>query len=283
MSVYESLGWNDFFSIGSLIDNKTIQASGKSEVNKQSPFSWTWNAFGANQGTLDVEMKYDISQLIGDLHTQIGMKDPMTKVNFNYNFGTEAYSKEVWLCSHLGTRYNGSVNGNYIESAELLASISETIGMSTIDVGLVAPIKKDFMAGTIIDLKIGGKDHPGYIATQIALNNLEKPNVKIGLEEDKLAMVLENTERKNWKFNFAKSVNLDTTVGFETDLTTHSLLASKESEDCSLKFKINNEDKFIFAISKSYPSFTANIEVQGDDFVKKNGSLKFGYGLNFNL
>lgn len=70
------------------------------------------------------------------------------------------------------------------------------------------------------------------------------------MEEDKLAMVLENTERKNWKFNFAKSVNLDTTVGFETDLTTHSLLASKESEDCSLKFKINNEDKFIFAISK---------------------------------
>merc|ERR1712046_432214 len=97
------------------------------------------------------------------------------------------------------------------------------------------------------ELKIGGKDHPGYIATQIALNNLE------------------------------------TTVGFETDLTTHALLASKESEDCSLKFKINNEDKFIFAISKSYPSFTANIEVQGDDFVTKNGSLKFGYGLNFNL
>ena len=58
MSLYESLGWNDFFSVGSLIDSKSIQASGKSEINPQSPFSWTWNVFGANQSTLDVEMKY---------------------------------------------------------------------------------------------------------------------------------------------------------------------------------------------------------------------------------
>jgi len=78
-------------------------------------------------------------------------------------------------------------------------------------------------------------------------------------------------------------VNSDTTVGFETDLNTHSLTASKQTDDCSLKFKINNEDKFLLAISKSYPSFTANVEVQGDDFIKKNGSLKFGYGLNFSL
>ena len=58
MSLYESLGWNDFFSVGSLIDSKSIQASGKSEIDSQAPFSWTWNVFGANQGTLDVEMKY---------------------------------------------------------------------------------------------------------------------------------------------------------------------------------------------------------------------------------
>ena len=100
------------------------------------------------------------------------MKDPMTKVNFSYNFGTEKYSKEVWLCSHLGTRTNGSLSGDYLESAELLASVSETIGTSTIDVGLVAPIKKDFMSGSMIDLKIGATTCPGYIATQIALDNL---------------------------------------------------------------------------------------------------------------
>jgi len=283
MSLYESLGWNDFFSVGSLIDSKSIQASGKSEINPQSPFSWTWNVFGANQSTLDVEMKYDISQLIGDMYTQIGMKDPMTKVNFSYNFGTEKYSKEVWLCSHFGTRYNGSINGDYIESAEVLASVSETIGTTTIDVGLVAPIKKDFLSGSMIDMKIGATTWPGYIATQVALNNIEKPNVKIGVEDEKLAVVLEHVERKDWKFNFAKIVNSDTTVGFETDLNTHSLTASKQTDDCSLKFKINNEDKFLLAISKSYPSFTANVEVQGDDFIKKNGSLKFGYGLNFSL
>ena len=151
------------------------------------------------------------------------MKDPMTKVNFSYNFGTEKYSKEVWLCSHLGTRTNGSLSGDYLESAELLASVSETIGTSTIDVGLVAPIKKDFMSGSMIDLKIGATTCPGYIATQIALDNMvrhhwkillnykgfiqEKPNVKIGLEDEKLAMALEHVERKDWKFNFAKMVN----------------------------------------------------------------------------
>ena len=58
MSLYESLGWTDFFSVGSLIDSKSIQASGKSEIDSRAPFSWTWNVFGANQGTLDVEMKY---------------------------------------------------------------------------------------------------------------------------------------------------------------------------------------------------------------------------------
>ena len=47
--LYESLGWSDFFSVGGLVDNTNIQASGKSELNPQSPFSWTWNAFGANQ------------------------------------------------------------------------------------------------------------------------------------------------------------------------------------------------------------------------------------------
>ena len=35
----------------------------------------------------------------------------------------------------------------------------------------------------------------------------EKPNVKIGLEDEKLAMTLEHVERKDWKFNFAKMVN----------------------------------------------------------------------------
>ena len=117
------------------------------------------------------------------MYTQIGMKDPMTKVNFSYNFATEKYSKEVWLCSHFGTRYNGSLNGNYLESAEVLASVSETIGTTTVDVGLVAPIKKDFMSGSMIDFKIGATTCPGYIATQVALNNivsdpLEVPWVK---------------------------------------------------------------------------------------------------------
>ena len=106
------------------------------------------------------------------MYTQIGMKDPMTRVNFSYNFGTEKYSKEVWFCSHFGTRYNGSVNGDYLDSAELLASISETIGTSTIDVGLVTPIKKDFMSGSMVDLKVGATTCPGYIATQIALDNM---------------------------------------------------------------------------------------------------------------
>ena len=106
------------------------------------------------------------------MYTQIGMKDPMTKVNFSYNFGTEKYSKEVWLCSHFGTRYNGSLNGDYLESAEVLASVSETIGTTTVDVGLVAPIKKEFMSGSMIDFKIGATTCPGYIATQVALNNI---------------------------------------------------------------------------------------------------------------
>ena len=128
----------------------------------------------------------------------------MTKVNFSYNFGTEKYSKEVWLCSHLGTRTNGSLSGDYLESAELLASVSETIGTSTIDVGLVAPIKKDFMSGSMIDLKIGATTCPGYIATQIALDNMvrslrqitdhewliqEKPNVKIVYTEHNIYRV----------------------------------------------------------------------------------------------
>ena len=113
------------------------------------------------------------------MYTQIGMKDPMTKVNFSYNFGTEKYSKEIWLCSHLGTRTNGSLSGDYLESAELLASVSETIGTSTIDVGLVAPIKKDFMSGSMIDLKIGATTCPGYIATQIALDNMVSLHWKI--------------------------------------------------------------------------------------------------------
>ena len=34
----------------------------------------------------------------------------------------------------------------------------------------------------------------------------EKPNVKIGIEDEKLAMALELVERKDWKFNFAKTV-----------------------------------------------------------------------------
>ena len=34
----------------------------------------------------------------------------------------------------------------------------------------------------------------------------EKPNVKIGVEDEKLAVVLEHVERKDWKFNFAKMV-----------------------------------------------------------------------------
>ena len=34
----------------------------------------------------------------------------------------------------------------------------------------------------------------------------EKPNVKIGIEDEKLAMALEHVERKDWKFNFAKTV-----------------------------------------------------------------------------
>jgi len=283
MSLYESLGWSDFFSVGSLIDTKSIQTSGKSEIDSRAPFSWTWNVFGAGQGTLDVEMKYDISQLIGDMYNQIGIKDPMTKVNFGYNFGTEKYYKEVWLCPHFGMKYNGSLSGDCFESAELFTSVSKAIGTSTIDVGLVAPIKKDFMAGSMLDLKIGATTCPGYIAAKIALDNMEKPNVKIGLEDEKLALVLEHVQRKDWKFNFAKMVNSDTTVGFETNLTTHSLIASKNTDDCSIKFKINNEDKFLVAVSKSYPSFTANVELQGDDFIKKNGSLKFGYGLNFSL
>jgi len=281
--LYESLGSSDFFSVGGLVDNTNIQASGKSELNPQSPFSWTWNAFGANQGILDVEMNYDMSQLIGDLHSKIGIRDPMARVNLNYNFGTEAYSKEVWYCSHFGTRHSGSTNGNYLESHEVLASVSKTIGASTIDINMVAPIKKDFMVGSKIDFKIGAKDQMGYIATQIALDNMENPNVKIGLEDEKLSVALEHIERKDWNFSFAKMVNPNSTVGFETNLTTHSVVASKESAECSMKFKINNEDKFVLAVTKSYPSFTANIEVQGDEFLKKNGSLKFGYGLNFNL
>ena len=64
------------------------------------------------------------------------------------------------------------MNGTWYQSAEMLASMSETIGASTVDIGLVAPIKKDFMVGSKIDLKIGSKDHAGYIATQIALDNM---------------------------------------------------------------------------------------------------------------
>lgn len=289
--LYDSLGWNDFFAAGSLIGSKNISASGKSDVDEKTPFSWNWNVFGSAQGVLDVQMKYDISQLIGNSYKTIGLADPMTKVNFSYNFGTNTYSKDVWLCPRFALRSNGGLNGNYLDSVEIFGTLSQNIGSAKVeaDYSVSAPLKTacpmQIMSGAKFDLKLA--QHSGYVAARVALDNLEKSDLKVGVEDEKMTVALEHKELKEWNFSIAKMVNSNTRVGFESDLTSqiHSIVASQDKDDSSLKLKLSNKDKILFTISKNWPSFSADIEMEAEDFISKSGacSVKFGYGLNFNL